>query len=261
MAAPDSVSDDGDSQPSVINFLDIVATQGDFLVTCPNTPIHPRPDADEYSFTEALHLELRALSLVQQGRAIKYGTQTAAEWPIGRTPPEVVEKRKAELRELQAFMEAITPVSCSDDDDDGHAGARSTAKQKDGPAAEAQSSQPPRLLTPSPSNFETLCSGDGTSETGAEKEEEEEAERPTKIRVIAADANPDAIAVLDPPCGPSLVAAAHDNAVHETPRNKRQRDPEEEGQEAEQRPSKVLIAAAEDESPRRRIARPKRAAG
>jgi hypothetical protein len=84
------------------------------------------------------------LLIVQAGRQAKYGQQTAEEWPIGHTPPEIVEERAAKVMDLEALMGADTPTS-SGDDDDYNAQASPLKYQ----VASAASRRPHRLLTPS----------------------------------------------------------------------------------------------------------------
>ncbi|KAL9014352.1 MAG: hypothetical protein Q9173_001001 [Seirophora scorigena] len=94
------------------NFLDIVATNGAYLVPRRPTPVFEKTPNEEFAAT--LYRELHALLVVQKCRRVMY-RQAAEEWPIGRTPPEVKEQRDAELRMLLQF-EGITSDSSGDSD-------------------------------------------------------------------------------------------------------------------------------------------------
>lgn len=68
-------------------------------------------------FAATLHRKLHALIVEQTcGRAMY--RQAVEEWPIGRIPPEVKEKHKAELKELEE-LEGASDGSDSDNDSDG----------------------------------------------------------------------------------------------------------------------------------------------
>ncbi|KFY92197.1 hypothetical protein V500_04258 [Pseudogymnoascus sp. VKM F-4518 (FW-2643)] len=282
MTSSDTASDDGDSQESIIcdkqNFDDIVTTEGACLVPRSNTPIYP--GIDEVEFTDSLDSRLNALVLVQLARAEKYGKQDSGEWPIGHTPPAVVEIYEARMRELEALMDASTPTSCSDDDY-GDDGAKGNIKQEKGPAAAGEPTPPPPPLlpTPSPSNLETPYSESDipkamhpcevspitTSDQvvymapqrrkrGREPAAEHGEQRPTKIRATTTCANQDAIGMAKPPCDlPSV--GAFNNTAHKNPRRKqRRRDLEADNEVEQPRLTKTRVAATKTR-PRNRTAR------
>ncbi len=67
------------------------------LVPRPNTPVFENPQPIHFAI--ALEQELGGLITAQNCRRRMY-RDAADEWPIGRTPPEVKEKRKAEVKAL-----------------------------------------------------------------------------------------------------------------------------------------------------------------
>jgi hypothetical protein len=124
------------------DFFDIVATKGAYLVTEPSTPLFmTRINSDE--FAAELQRKLKWLLVIQGGRKNKYGQQAAEEWPIGHTPPEMVEARAAKVKEIQARFDADTPPS-SDDENAYSAKASSLRNQ----AAPEASRLPHQLATP-----------------------------------------------------------------------------------------------------------------
>ncbi|KAH8902597.1 hypothetical protein BR93DRAFT_972653 [Coniochaeta sp. PMI_546] len=90
---PDSPSTTAASQDLLIDFLDIVTTQGAYLVPRADTPVFQEPH--DGRFAAALEQNLDSVFTQQICRRVKY-RDAADEWPIGPTPPEVKEKRKAE---------------------------------------------------------------------------------------------------------------------------------------------------------------------
>ncbi len=84
------------------NCLDIVATHGAYLVPRPNTPVFENPHTIHFAI--ALEQELKGLMTAQNCRRRMY-RDAADEWPIRRTPPEVKEKRKAEVKALEELWD------------------------------------------------------------------------------------------------------------------------------------------------------------
>ena len=157
------------------NCLDIVATQGAYLVTRANTPVFETTHDEE--FAAKLSWTLNGAVIGQMARRIKY-REAADEWPIGRTPPEVKEKRKAELK-AQEELEGVTSDDSSDNDNDGD-GADGKVGPKKGVAAPNRPRRPhqaPWLPTPPPSADDPL------PKSGTDEEDDEGKERPTKTRV------------------------------------------------------------------------------
>ena len=132
------------------DFLDIVASRGAYLHTCPPTPIHRKQNVGE--FATALTSGLNRLLFGQEIRRRKYG-DAADEWPPGHTPTELVEKRAAELKALITFMEASSPSDCSDDEQNYLEKKRKSQHNTDSNHRADRPPQP-RLPTPSPSNLE-----------------------------------------------------------------------------------------------------------
>ena len=82
------------------DFLDVVATQGAFLVSRPSTPVWTTVAPN---FVNELFWRLQILHGAQESRYRKYGTEAAEEWLMGHTPTELVQKRAAEI---EAMLEA-----------------------------------------------------------------------------------------------------------------------------------------------------------
>jgi hypothetical protein len=111
------------------------------LITQPSTPIY---SIHYETITAELSMRLEILcETIQPLRVKKYGAEVAAEWPIGHTPLEVVEKRAKWLQELEArYMES----SCSSsDEEEGVVGTTNAGQQI------KQERNENALLTPSPS--------------------------------------------------------------------------------------------------------------
>ncbi|KAL8905547.1 MAG: hypothetical protein Q9207_002573 [Kuettlingeria erythrocarpa] len=170
------------SQYQPINFLDIVATQGAYLVPRAATPVWEKPPDEEFAAT--LYREIHSLTVVQKGRRNMY-RQAAEEWPIGRTPPEVKEQRDAELKVL-LDREGITSDS-SGDSDNGDDAAGGRASLAEGVVTAADRPHPPpqahSLLTPPLSAHGPLSASHGRKRrriSGANKENNREMKRPRK---------------------------------------------------------------------------------
>ncbi|KAK6067270.1 hypothetical protein SCUP515_10242 [Seiridium cupressi] len=83
------------SNANLQDYLDIVATQGAYLVPRAGTPVCPEAYNDQ--LVAALKQHLNAVITEQICRRVMYHG-AADEWPIGRTPPKVTKRRKAELK-------------------------------------------------------------------------------------------------------------------------------------------------------------------
>lgn len=77
---------------------DVVATQGQHLVTQPHTPVFPALRSETHAFITELTASLNVLTSRQNRRRRGYGVKAAEEWPIGRTPPQVRRAQKERLR-------------------------------------------------------------------------------------------------------------------------------------------------------------------
>ncbi|KAG6363894.1 hypothetical protein INS49_008997 [Diaporthe citri] len=85
---------------------DVVATQGQYLVAQPHTPVFPPLRSETEAFATELTASLGALTSRQNRRRLGYGVEAAEEWPIGRTPPKVRRAQKERLRaKLRASLE------------------------------------------------------------------------------------------------------------------------------------------------------------
>ncbi|KAL9025673.1 MAG: hypothetical protein Q9196_005543, partial [Gyalolechia fulgens] len=99
-----------------INRLDIVATQGEYLLPRAPTPVFEKPYDEEFATKLAQALS-SLVDVVQRVRRVIYH-EAADEWPIGYTPPEVKERRRAELRALEALQGSSSSAGSDIDEDD-----------------------------------------------------------------------------------------------------------------------------------------------
>jgi hypothetical protein len=113
--------------------LDIVATQGAYLVPRPHTPVFEK-SYDE-SFATALDRAFNALNVEQLLRHTMY-REAADEWPIGHTPPEVKERRLAELRAMDDMEWATSDEDSGGDEGDDVTPYAKTRVEKAPPAGE-----------------------------------------------------------------------------------------------------------------------------
>lgn len=131
--------DDSDNDKQDDAWPDVVATQGAYLAPRGNTPVF-RDDGYK-DFASRLTSNLEGVLIEQECRANMYHG-AADEWPMGHTPPELKEKRKAELEALDALW-GIT----SDDDSDNDNAKAKTSNDIDarvGPGNPAAPPQPQR---------------------------------------------------------------------------------------------------------------------
>ncbi|KAM7183110.1 hypothetical protein V8F20_012740 [Naviculisporaceae sp. PSN 640] len=98
-----------------VDCLDIVATQGVYLVPRADPPVFQ--EAYNAQFAATLKQQLDAVITEQICRHVMYHG-AADEWPMGHTPPEMKEKRKVELKALEE-LEGATSGDGSDNDGDG----------------------------------------------------------------------------------------------------------------------------------------------
>ncbi|KAF2254138.1 hypothetical protein BU26DRAFT_134186 [Trematosphaeria pertusa] len=99
------------SPHGLIDSCDIVTTQGAFLGPCLRTPVFE--NGYDKDFLDRLHRKLELLVMVQGWRTGKY-REAADEWPIGRTPPEIKERRAAEMKAQRELWDS----DCSTGDED-----------------------------------------------------------------------------------------------------------------------------------------------
>ncbi|KAF2807497.1 uncharacterized protein BDZ99DRAFT_80757 [Mytilinidion resinicola] len=180
---PDSPSTTTASQDLPIDFLDIVGTQGAFLVPRAGTPV--AQEAYDDQFVAALELHLDAVLTEQICRRVMYH-DAADDWPIGRTPPEVKEKRKAELKALEE-LEGATSDDGSDNDDDKDKGGNDigarvepgkTVAAPDRPRRPRRPRQAGRFPTPPLSAESPLTAPHRRKRRRISEEDDEEKERP-----------------------------------------------------------------------------------
>jgi hypothetical protein len=238
------------------DWLDIVATQGAYLVPRAGTPV--TQEAYDDQFAAALEQHLDAVITEQICRTAMYHG-AADEWPMGHTPPEVKEKRKAELK-AQEELEGVTSDDGSDNDDDD--------KDKDkggndidarvGPGRSVAAPDRPRrprqadwLPTPPLSAESPLATHRGKRRRISE-EDEEEKEHPAKKHVSFAQ---------------EVSAAAEDamlNAARQKGRKRRRTlDVGDKEERDKERPSKVRVTTTRPSSIwlQRLRPRPRRPAG
>ncbi|KAK3331566.1 hypothetical protein B0T19DRAFT_83150 [Cercophora scortea] len=103
------------SQYVLIDFLDIVATQGAYLAPRAHTPVFPEPHDGQ--FAAKLKRQLELVILQQIWRRARYH-DAADEWPMGHTPPEVKEKREAELKAWDELAGVTSDGSSDSEGDD-----------------------------------------------------------------------------------------------------------------------------------------------
>ncbi|KAI1312872.1 hypothetical protein F5Y03DRAFT_202655 [Xylaria venustula] len=204
-----------------IRCLDIVATQGACLAPRGHTPIYTK--RDDETFAAQLSLKLRALLIAQACRQIKYGAEAAEEWPIGRTPPEMVEKRKAELDKLEELSD----------------NAFDTPPPDYTPSSVSTDPTPPDVCeTPEKPAVEA-----GEQDTSERDRTSHRVHKDCKIRPdkspIYSDRSGIQATVLQPP--PPI--SAHDAPLQSSRAGKRQREFDA-GDEAEGYPTKVRVVTA-----------------
>ncbi|KAI1133651.1 hypothetical protein F5Y10DRAFT_3063 [Nemania abortiva] len=121
--------------------FDVVKTQGAYLVSGPPTPHHRKVNVDE--FATQLYGRLDFLVRMLEIRRRRYGI-AADEWPPGRMPTEMVEKRKAEVEKLLAMMEAPSPPTPSSSNSEGAPNPTPSCHQSLLPASECAALEPQR---------------------------------------------------------------------------------------------------------------------
>ena len=94
--------------------LDIVATQGAYLIPRAGTPVSQEAYNDQ--FAAALKQHLNTVITEQICRSVMYHS-AANKWPMGHTPPEVKEKRKAKLKAQEELKGATSNDSSNNNDD------------------------------------------------------------------------------------------------------------------------------------------------
>ncbi|KAI3338905.1 hypothetical protein F4824DRAFT_498756 [Ustulina deusta] len=242
---PDNPPTTTASQDLPIDSLDIVATQGAYLVPRAGTPVFQ--EAYDDKFPAALELHLGAVVTEQICRTAMYHG-AADEWPMGHTPTEIKEKRKAELK-AQEELEGATSDDESDNDDgkhkggngiDGAVGRGNTVAAPDQPRRPRRPQRPHQaewLPTPPISAESPLSTPHRRKRRRVSEEDDEEKERPAKKHVSSA----------------KEVSAAAGDAVPNTPQQKSRKQRRTvdvgDGEEVEkERPSKVRVTTARPSS-------------
>lgn len=83
---------------------DVVETQGQNLVTQPNTPVNSVGELEAHDFAAELEFALKDLIARQRRRHQRYGYEAAEEWPISRTPGKL---RRAQRAQEKASTRAM----------------------------------------------------------------------------------------------------------------------------------------------------------
>ncbi|KAM3065430.1 hypothetical protein ACMFMG_011450 [Clarireedia jacksonii] len=220
------------------NYYDIVATQGAYLIPCPDTPVF---QAYDDQFATVLQMHLHALVVAQTARNAMYHS-AADEWPMGHTPTEIKEKLEAELKAWDEIA-GVTSDDESDNDNSEHKGGNSiisavgrgnTVSAPDRPRRPHQAEM---LPTPSMSAESTLSTPHRRKRQMVSEEEDKEKERPAKKHISSA----------------KEVSASAGDAVLNTPQQKsrkRRRNVDMGNREevAKERPSKVRVTTARPSS-------------
>ncbi|MCJ1466004.1 hypothetical protein MMC07_004623 [Pseudocyphellaria aurata] len=174
--------------------FDIVATQGAYLLSCPRTPVFEK----DYHETFAARLD-RAFRWhkIKQGLRRSMYREAAEESPGGHTPPEVRERRAAELKAMDELPSS--DQSSDEDEGDGATPDGKAREEKARPATEQASRTQPQEEAHGLSTPPLSLSADSLLPTpqGRKRRRDEEEEYPRKTRVIST-ARPDA---LDKPDG------------------------------------------------------------
>ncbi|KAL8764103.1 MAG: hypothetical protein Q9184_000245 [Pyrenodesmia sp. 2 TL-2023] len=165
-----------------VNFLDIFATQGIYLVPRAGTPVFEKIHDED--FAAHLSQKLRALVTEQICRRTIYG-EAADESPMGHTPPELKQRRKAELKALEEREGASDGSDNSNDNNSDEATGRVAPGQD---VAISSPLQPHWLPTPPLSADGHVLAENRVKRRRVPREDEagdEEKERSTKELVTA----------------------------------------------------------------------------
>ena len=235
--------------------LDIVATQGAYLVPRAGTPVSQ--EAYDDRFATALKQHLDAVITEQICRSVMYHG-AADEWPMGHTPPEIKEKRNAEVKAQEEREGATSDDSTDNDDDDKDKSGNINARV--GPENPVASDRPQRPRRPRQSDWlptpplsaESPLATPHRRKRRRISEEDEEKECPAKKHVSFAQ---------------EVSAAAEDamsNRAHQKGwKRRRILDVGDEEEREKEWPSKVRVTTARPSSIwlQRLRARPRRPAG
>jgi hypothetical protein len=109
--------------------LDVVATQGAYLVPPPRTPVWQKAHDDE--FVSELTMRLYSVIQIIQGIRRRQYFEAADEWPINHTPPEVKAEYEARLAAYDEKWNRTPGGTTSEesDDDDNDTNARVGTKK------------------------------------------------------------------------------------------------------------------------------------
>ncbi|KAI3316750.1 hypothetical protein HD806DRAFT_420520 [Xylariaceae sp. AK1471] len=165
------------SQTLQFNRLDIVATHGKYLIPPMRTPVFEKSYDEEFAAELAQRLD--ALTIRQLVRRAKYH-EAADEWPIGHTPPEVKERRRAELRVLEELERAL-----SDEDSDSDEVSLEKGQAAPGRASHTRLQETRWLPTPPLSTHSPIPTSYERKRRHVSTDEVEERPRKTRITSTA----------------------------------------------------------------------------
>ncbi|KAI0965884.1 hypothetical protein F4678DRAFT_451158 [Xylaria arbuscula] len=194
---PDSPATTTAYQCDPIDYPDVVATQGAYLVPCPRTPVFPKAYLDE--FATLLEKELNAV-LIEKDKRTRMYHGDADDWAMGHTPIEIKENHRARLKAWVELWD-MTSDDESDNDDGKHKGSNGvdgvdgTVGRGNTVAAPGQRRRPRRpqgphqaeLLPTPPMSAKSHLSIPQRRKRRRESEEDDEGkERPAKKHVSSA---------------------------------------------------------------------------
>lgn len=141
---------------------------------------HPVFQPYDTEFATRLSWKLCGCVVCQRFRRLKY-REAADKWTIGRTPPEIKEKYDAEIKALEEGPSANS--SDKDGDGDGGDGRAGPKKGITAPGPSRRSPRVPWLPTPPQSADDPPHKPRGRKRRRNPEENDEEKNRPRKIRV------------------------------------------------------------------------------
>ncbi|KAG6034677.1 hypothetical protein E4U41_006462 [Claviceps citrina] len=245
---PDSPSTAAVAPDLLMDPFDIVATQGAYLVPRrAGTPVF----RDDYleELTTKLHKSLELLLWAQDIRRSRYH-EDADEWPMGHTPPWLVERREAELAEWEKRCEMLdleefgVSDDGSDKDDEKKPGDSHTDPGADAVEASATPRQSKRqtrsheavwLPTPLPSDEKTPTAPHGKERRGVEGEADKGEERLAKKHVNPPEA------VLAEEASGTVEEAMPKTCLRRGRKRQRVLDAGDEEKVSEERPTKARV--------------------
>jgi hypothetical protein len=156
-----------------------------YLVTRGNTPVWEK-DYDE-QFAAKLQMHLDALVTGQKCRtAVYHGA--ADEWPMGYTPPELIEKLRAEVKASRELWDITSDEESDNDDGEIHKAAGAVGRENEMSATDRprMPRQAEGLPTPSMSSESPVSTPHKRKRQMGSEDDDKEEERPAKKRARSA---------------------------------------------------------------------------